>query len=39
LYERMNIDAALGCSTFGSNSGTGDIDEWWNSALVCKQPQ
>jgi len=47
LYERMNLFAGgnvdyggdgPGCSTYGSNSDTRGITNWWNGAMECEYP-
>jgi hypothetical protein len=37
LYERMNIPAnGYGCTTWGSNSNIGGIQDWYNEKVECK---
>jgi hypothetical protein len=39
LYERMNIvSGGGGCTTFGTNSPVGQINDWWNDSLTCEAP-
>jgi hypothetical protein len=37
LYQRMNIiSGGRGCTTSGTNSNAGQIDDWWNRSLICE---
>jgi hypothetical protein len=36
LYERMNIPASGGCTTWGSNSNVDGIQDWYNEVVQCK---